>query len=117
MTFALATIRHDGRPTPAIEVDERWCAPAHIAPRVLEPSPTRGLINVFEHWTEREPALMTLADDLRRDMLGGPTLAPAPLVDQFLTPLQYPTKVVLMGANYHDHMEKDAPFMTFKAKE
>jgi 2-keto-4-pentenoate hydratase/2-oxohepta-3-ene-1,7-dioic acid hydratase in catechol pathway len=117
MTFALATIRHNRRPTPAIEVDGSWYALAQIAPELLEPAPSRGLINIFEHWTEREPALTKLANELRSGTLGATELGPTPAIEQFLTPLQYPTKVVLMGANYYDHMAKDAPFIEFKAKE
>jgi hypothetical protein len=70
MTFALATIRHNRRPTPAIEVDGSWYALAQIAPELLEPAPSRGLINIFEHWTEREPALTKLANELRSGTLG-----------------------------------------------
>jgi len=117
MTFALATIRHNGQASPAIEVDERWYLLAQVAPKLLGPAPSRGLITVFEHWVEREPELMKLADDLRSGKLSASALSPAPAIEHFLTPLQYPTKVVLMGANYHDHMAKDAPFLDFKGKE
>jgi 2-keto-4-pentenoate hydratase/2-oxohepta-3-ene-1,7-dioic acid hydratase in catechol pathway len=117
MTFALATIRHNGQPSPAIEVDERWYLLGQIAPQLLEPTPSRGLITVFEHWTEHEAALIKLADDLRSGTVTATALSPAPTIDQFLAPLQYPTKVVLMGANYHDHMAKDAPSLQFKGKE
>lgn len=117
MTFALATIRYDGQPSPAIEVDGRWYLLAQVAPQLLEPAPSRGLMNIFEHWPEREPALMKLADKLQSRASGAAALNPAPAIEQFLTPLQYPTKVILMGANYHDHMAKDAEFIEFKGKE
>jgi 2-keto-4-pentenoate hydratase/2-oxohepta-3-ene-1,7-dioic acid hydratase in catechol pathway len=117
MTFALATIRHNGQPNPAIEVGDRWYLLAEIAPRLLEPVPSRGLINIFEHWAEREPALIELADDLQSGSIGATALSPTPAIAQFMTPLQYPAKVLLMGANYYDHMEKDAPFKDFKKDE
>ena len=117
MTFALATIRHDERPTPALEVSGRWYALAALAPELLEPNPSRGLINVFEHWSEREPVLVGLAEEIASGGAPAAALSPAPLPDQFLTPLQYPGKVVLMGANYADHMAKDAPTLGAKTKE
>lgn len=117
MTFALATIRHNGQPTPAIEVGADWYALADLAPQLLEPAPARGLINVFEHWTESEPVLDKVADGIASGQVTASPLAPAPGPDQFLTPLQYPSKVVLMGANYADHMAKDAPQLNAKKKE
>ncbi len=117
MTFALATIRHDGQKTPAIEVGEHWYALAQVAPLLLEPTPSRGLINVFEHWSEREPMLVRLADDISSGRMAATALSPPPAGEDFLAPLQYPTKVVLMGANYADHMAKDAPSLNFKRKE
>jgi 2-keto-4-pentenoate hydratase/2-oxohepta-3-ene-1,7-dioic acid hydratase in catechol pathway len=117
MTFALATIRHDGHPTPAIEVGARWYALADLAPQVLEPTPSRGLMNVFEHWTAREPVLVRLADGIASGDVAAAALSPAPTPNQFLTPLQYPSKVVLMGANYADHMAKDGSFLNAKKKE
>jgi 2-keto-4-pentenoate hydratase/2-oxohepta-3-ene-1,7-dioic acid hydratase in catechol pathway len=37
----------------------------------------------------------------------GPAL-PQPRIEDFLTPLQYPSKLLLGGANYYEHMFKDA---------
>ena len=117
MKFAVATVRHDGRPTPALEVAGLWYALADLVPGLLEPTPSRGLINVFEQWTEREPVLARLADEIASGRAAAAALSPAPAPDQFLTPLQYPGKVVLMGANYADHMAKDAPSLNAKKKD
>ena len=115
--FSLATIRHAGQPTPAIEVDGIWYALAPAAPALLEPSPARGLINVFERWSTCEPALAELADRIASGAAVLDALDPQPQQDAFMTPLQYPAKVVMMGANYADHMAQDAPSMNAKKKE
>ena len=115
--FSLATIRHHGQPTPAIEVAGTWYALASIAPDLLQPAPGRGLINVFERWSECEPALAELADAIASGTSGVGVLYPQPQIENFMTPLQYPTKVVMMGANYADHMAKDAPSLNAKKKE
>ena len=117
MTFALATIRDNGYPSAAIEVAGSWYLLAQTAPHLLAPTPSRGLMNVFGHWTERAPALKKLADALRSGIAEAAPV-PAPGAEDFLTPLQYPTKVVLMGANYYDHMAKDVPALgPFKKDE
>ena len=75
-------------------------------------------MNVFERWTERAPALEKLADALRSGMAEATPVITVPEAEDFLTPLQYPTKVVLIGANYYDHMAKDAPALgSFKKDE
>jgi 2-keto-4-pentenoate hydratase/2-oxohepta-3-ene-1,7-dioic acid hydratase in catechol pathway len=95
-----------------------WYLLARTAPHLLAPTPSRGLMNVFEHWTERAPALEKLADALRSGMAEATPVSTVPEAEDFLTPLQYPTKVVLIGANYYDHMAKDAPALgSFKKDE
>jgi 2-keto-4-pentenoate hydratase/2-oxohepta-3-ene-1,7-dioic acid hydratase in catechol pathway len=107
MSFALATLRVDGRPTPVLQIDGRHWALADVAPEVLQPDPARGLMNVFDHWETTEPILLATAERLAVGSDTPPPL-PAPAVpEDVLTPLQYPRKVVMTGANYYDHMEKD----------
>ena len=117
MTFALATIRHDGQPIPAMEIGDRWYALADIAPKLLEPSSARGLMNVFQNWIANEQVLVEVEHGIASGEVPATPIEPAPVPDQFLTPLQYPSKVVLMGANYADHMAKDAPSLNAKRKE
>lgn len=107
MTFSLATLRVDGRPTPVLSIGDRHWALADVAPASLEPEPGRGLMNVFDHWERTEPILVAAAERLAD---GTDTTAPLPAptaLEDVLTPLQYPRKVVMTGANYYDHMEKD----------
>jgi len=116
MTYSLATIQNDGHPTPVLEVGGVYYDLAKLAPDLLAPAPARGLITIFEHWSEREPVLDRLASDLQAHPRTADQVRP-PRPDEFLTPLQYPTKVVLMGANYYDHMHNDAGFGDFKKAE
>src|SRR5258708_7677073 len=100
MTFSLATIRHDARPTAVIEVDGTCYPLAAAAPALLQPAPDRGLMNLFADWPKSEAALLGLADRLRK--CGGGAISPAPANGDFMTPLQYPAKLVLGGANYYE---------------
>ncbi|MET9819063.1 fumarylacetoacetate hydrolase family protein [Streptomyces sp. NPDC006355] len=107
MTFSLATLRVGDRPTPVLSVEGRYWALADVAPGVLEPEPARGLMNVFDHWEHTEPVLVAAAERLTD---GTDTTAPLPApaaAEDILTPLRFPRKVVMTGANYYDHMEKD----------
>ena len=65
MSFALATIRHDGRPTPVIEAHGQHYALSTVAPELLEPAPSRGLMNIFERWDTAEEELVQLCERLR----------------------------------------------------
>jgi hypothetical protein len=56
MRFSLATIRHDGRPTPVIEVDDGYYPLAQVARELLAPAPQRGLMNLFDDWAPRRGA-------------------------------------------------------------
>ena len=112
MTFSLATIRRGHEAVPVIENGGRYWSLAEVAPELLQPSPRRGLINVFENWAMNEEKLAALAKDLDKSR----ALEPAPANDDFLTPLQYPAKVVLGGANYYDHVRKDAGITNFRKK-
>jgi 2-keto-4-pentenoate hydratase/2-oxohepta-3-ene-1,7-dioic acid hydratase in catechol pathway len=116
MAYSQATIRYDGRPTPVLEVGGVYYDIAKLAPELLEPAPARGLINVFERWTEHQPAIDRIAADVKARPLPSAQVS-VPDLNAFLSPLQYPTKVVLMGANYYDHMHGDAGFGDFKKSD
>jgi 2-keto-4-pentenoate hydratase/2-oxohepta-3-ene-1,7-dioic acid hydratase in catechol pathway len=106
--FSLMTLRVGQAATPALYVDGRYWAIADVAPQLLQPTPSRGLMNVFENWEHAEGVLLEVAQALETGKL---TKAPIPAparADDFLSPLQYPNKVVLVGANYYDHMHGDA---------
>jgi 2-keto-4-pentenoate hydratase/2-oxohepta-3-ene-1,7-dioic acid hydratase in catechol pathway len=106
MRFCLATIRHDGRPTPVIEVKERYYPLRQVAPELVAAAPQRVLMNLFDDWPRAEARLAAIADEIGESS-HGPALPP-PNTEDFLTPLQYPSKLLLGGANYYEHMFKDA---------
>jgi len=113
MTFSVATIRVDGSPTPALVLDGRHYRIADLAPEVLAPDPSAGLMTVFAHWADAEPVLL---DAVRALDDGARTVAeiePPGRLEDWLTPLQYPNKVICAGANYYDHVTKDGGHSTF----
>lgn len=112
MTFSLATIRIDGSPTPVLVHDGRHYRIADLAPQVLAPDPQAGLITVFRHWADAEPVLLDAVRALADGTRVAPVGPPARLEDR-LTPLQYPNKVICTGANYYDHVTKDGGHSTF----
>jgi 2-keto-4-pentenoate hydratase/2-oxohepta-3-ene-1,7-dioic acid hydratase in catechol pathway len=61
----------------------------------------RGLIELFEDWSESFVQLTRLAARL---VSAPPGLAIDAAAAQRLTPLQYPGKVLCAGANYYDHI-------------
>src|SRR5712692_3090791 len=64
MTFALATFRIDGTPTPVLSVDGRHYKLADLAPEVLAPNPAAGLMTVFANWASAEPVLLNAVQRL-----------------------------------------------------
>lgn len=111
MKFALATVNLDGTPTAVIEVGGQYYTLITVAPELLQPSPERGLMNLFNDWAKSETALVSLAEKLGKSKTGAIAV---PAESDFMTPLQYPNKLILGGANYYDHMHKDAKMPDFR---
>jgi 2-keto-4-pentenoate hydratase/2-oxohepta-3-ene-1,7-dioic acid hydratase in catechol pathway len=107
MQFSLATLRIDGVPTPVLSVDDRHYRIADVAPEVLAPEPVGGLMTVFAHWAETEPVLLEAARLLNDNAFAQPALPDPQRLEDWLTPLRYPNKVICTGANYYDHVTKD----------
>jgi 2-keto-4-pentenoate hydratase/2-oxohepta-3-ene-1,7-dioic acid hydratase in catechol pathway len=104
MTYALSTVRHESRPTPVIEVDGRHHRLEAVAPELFRAAPARGLMNLFDDWEQAEQKLTALAAQLA----GSSEALVHPRAEDFMTPLQYPHKLLLSGANYYEHMARDA---------
>lgn len=110
MSFLLATCRVAGVPTPVVAVDGRHYPLAELAPELqVEP----GLLAVFHRWGQAEPALVTAVDELTRGVRECREVAAPRQADDWLTPLQYPAKVICTGANYFDHVTKDGGHTSF----
>jgi 2-keto-4-pentenoate hydratase/2-oxohepta-3-ene-1,7-dioic acid hydratase in catechol pathway len=111
--YSLATLRQPAGPVAAICVDGRYWDLAQVAPEVLGDPACSGLMSVFQDWEANEPRLQRAAGELAAG-----TAAQAPLPapggsDEFLAPLLYPRKVILVGANYWDHMHNDGGHADF----
>jgi 2-keto-4-pentenoate hydratase/2-oxohepta-3-ene-1,7-dioic acid hydratase in catechol pathway len=116
MQFSLATLRIDGVPTPVLSVGDRHFRIADVAPEVLAPDPSGGLMTVFARWAETEPVLFgaakMLSDNASHVALPVPTR-----LEDWLTPLRYPKKVICTGANYYDHVTKDGGHSDFNKED
>jgi 2-keto-4-pentenoate hydratase/2-oxohepta-3-ene-1,7-dioic acid hydratase in catechol pathway len=117
MVYALATINYQGQAAPVIESGGEYWLLSEVAPELLQPHLSRGLLNIFDHWQEREPKLAELAERLAGNSENAGRIEPPPRTEDFLAPLLYPNKVVLMGANYYDHLRNDAGINDFKKEE
>ena len=108
MSFSLSTIREAGQPIAILTVDGRHYRIVDAAPSVLAGDPSGGLLTVMRGWTDSEPALVEAADRLARNPHEYPEVAAPATPDDWLTPLQYPSKVICTGFNYRDHVTRDA---------
>ncbi|KAL4733872.1 hypothetical protein BDV11DRAFT_175289 [Aspergillus similis] len=105
--FALATISHNGDAVPAIEVD-RWYYDLRVsAPDLVHNEYGNGLMALFEDWSASEQLLLQISSEISSSS-SLKALIPNVKGDEFLTPLQYPRKLILAGANYYEHMWKEA---------
>jgi 2-keto-4-pentenoate hydratase/2-oxohepta-3-ene-1,7-dioic acid hydratase in catechol pathway len=72
-------------------------------------------MNLFDDWAAAEARLLALVPTVGKH--ASARVEPAPGVDAFMTPLQYPSKLVLGGANYYEHMFKDANKPDFRKED
>lgn len=92
MTYALATVEHQGRSLACLQVQGRY-----FPLESLDASLPRGLSALYEAW----PAHAARLDRLAAGCSSG-GLAAADVRVQ--APLQYPGKILCAGANYFDHL-------------
>jgi 2-keto-4-pentenoate hydratase/2-oxohepta-3-ene-1,7-dioic acid hydratase in catechol pathway len=95
--FSLATISHEGASAPVIEAGGKYWLLRDAAPDLAAKAP-RGLIDLFADWDRSFDALAAAA----KKLTSAKALDTATL--KFLTPLQYPNKVLCTGTNYYDHL-------------
>ncbi|TEA78996.1 fumarylacetoacetate hydrolase family protein [Allopusillimonas ginsengisoli] len=111
--YTLATFRYQNRPTPVIEVNRHYWPISAVAPDLLPPDSARGLMHLFDDWEQSSKHLTSLASRLSSGSVAGEISAP-PSADDILAPLLYPNKLIMMGANYLDHMQQDAGVEDFE---
>jgi 2-keto-4-pentenoate hydratase/2-oxohepta-3-ene-1,7-dioic acid hydratase in catechol pathway len=117
MQFSLATLRIDGVPTPVLTVDDRHYRIADVAPEVLAADPSAGLMTVFTQWAETEPVLLEAARAIGEDPSTHAALPAPERLEDWLTPLRYPSKVICTGANYYDHVTQDGGHSGFSKED
>jgi 2-keto-4-pentenoate hydratase/2-oxohepta-3-ene-1,7-dioic acid hydratase in catechol pathway len=115
MHFSLATIRHNGQPVPAIEVADRYYSLVQLAPDLVAGTRRPGLMGLFDDWKRAEARLAELAGEISKS--GSSLLSLQPQPDDFMTPLQFPSKLILGGANYYEHMIKEAKKPDFRKED
>jgi 2-keto-4-pentenoate hydratase/2-oxohepta-3-ene-1,7-dioic acid hydratase in catechol pathway len=101
--FALATIDEGGGPAPVIRIGDRLWRLADEAPGLFALQAAPGLMALFRDWDRSLAALQGLAGRLSADP-GAPARALDATRARYLTPLQWPAKVMCTGTNYHDHL-------------
>jgi 2-keto-4-pentenoate hydratase/2-oxohepta-3-ene-1,7-dioic acid hydratase in catechol pathway len=72
-------------------------------------------MGLFGDWKASEKRLLALAGEAGGSDTG--LVSPQPDIDDFMTPLQYPPKLILGGANYYEHMFKDAGKPDFRKED
>jgi 2-keto-4-pentenoate hydratase/2-oxohepta-3-ene-1,7-dioic acid hydratase in catechol pathway len=105
MSFSLATLLHHGAATPSIEVGGAFYPLAEAVPSLRALSETAGLLGLLRSWPASEATILKRLEDPAFSTDGLTRLTPTD--DEILTPIQYPSKVVLIGANYQQHVSED----------
>ena len=60
MVFSLATLSLGSRPTPVLEMDDRYYRLDTVAPTLLAKAPHRGLMNLFDDWPSAQRHLQAI---------------------------------------------------------
>jgi 2-keto-4-pentenoate hydratase/2-oxohepta-3-ene-1,7-dioic acid hydratase in catechol pathway len=108
VTFSLVTTRVGGAPTPGLVLDGRHYRFADLAPELLRDNPAAGLMAVLGNWAAAEPILLAAVEDLRTGARTVDPIATPSRPEDWLTPLQFPNKVICTGFNYLDHVREDS---------
>jgi 2-keto-4-pentenoate hydratase/2-oxohepta-3-ene-1,7-dioic acid hydratase in catechol pathway len=72
-------------------------------------------MDLLADWRASERRLLDVAEDLGRYPYA--VIEPSPIPDDFMTPLMFPPKLILGGANYYEHMFKDAKKPDFRKED
>lgn len=98
--YALCTIETGSKATPAIAMGQKYWILKDVAPQM--DIGAAGLASLFDDWQKNENILSSLAVELSKGTHGsGNDISSA----SFLTPLQFPSKIICAGTNYIDHIE------------
>ena len=114
--YSLATIRHQGAPLPVIEVGGHYWSITDVAPGLIDGTHGKGLLDLFADWPAANAKLGEVAGLLQKQ--GHPGELPTPSrPEDFCAPLLYPSKLIMMGFNYADHISQDGGIQGFNKNE
>src|SRR3546814_7816310 len=115
ISYTLATFRYQDKPTPVIEVNQHYWPISTVAPDLLPAESARGLMHLFADWEQSSKRLASLASRLSSEGAAGEVAVPKS-ANHILAPLSYPTKQMMMGANYLEHIQQDTDFRSDEHK-
>ncbi|WP_237882366.1 fumarylacetoacetate hydrolase family protein [Pseudomonas sp. PGPR40] len=104
MTYALASIAHQGKLRAAIKIGQKLWILAMAAKQLGENALPEQLIGIFQNWSESQVILRRIAAAAAAGDLADFALDEHDV--EFALPLQYPNKVFCVGANYADHLKE-----------
>lgn len=102
MSFTLATLRAGAVHIPAIGLNGTYWPLAAAKPAGISGLET-NIKGVFESWAVLFPVLQQFASACAEGKVGRASAIPSQQADLAL-PLQYPNKLIAIGANYADHL-------------
>src|SRR3546814_13694104 len=70
-------------------------------------------MHLFDDWEQCSKRLASLASRLSSEGAAGEVAVPKS-ANHILAPLSYPNKLIMMGANYLDHIQQDTDFANFE---
>jgi len=113
MTYALSTIRRNGRAEPMLQANGRWWPLSEVAPQFAAGHGAGAIFELIQDWDRNQLQLEALVTQLTDS---SPSVSEIDN-DDFLAPIKFPRKAFFIGFNYYDHIEKDAKIVGFKKEE
>jgi 2-keto-4-pentenoate hydratase/2-oxohepta-3-ene-1,7-dioic acid hydratase in catechol pathway len=114
MTYSLATLRINDKPTPVLLCDDTFYRLSAESLERLGVPTNFGLIDLFRDWLRIEPLLSAEVDAHSRGAVSWEKVETPSDLSDYLSPLQFPSKIVAIGANYYEHVHLDAGMTDFR---
>ena len=99
--YGLATIRKNGQSVPALKIGEAYWPVAEAGGRGLP----KSVLGLLDEWSKSRPALAKLAERIAAGKVKKTVGVPAARA-KVEAPVQFPRKVIGVGANYAKHVAK-----------
>jgi 2,4-diketo-3-deoxy-L-fuconate hydrolase len=103
MKYSLAALSTPKGALPVVEVAGRYFRLEELAVDLVVDR-ARGVLDLLNNWDDSNRAIANgLANKVHHGLEAVPDVTP----HHFLSPLQYPSKVICTGVNYYDHLTED----------